>query len=300
LDNGESAETPGSFLKTSGEEELTSFHQIRMRFGSGGEDLASPIWKTGHIGIWFGGWIPDEFALSHTLLPTERLKYFDGINDEKGVKWHFKSGDLWPVQRFFDLTPGNWVYTCFEDRIHLGHVSGPVERGDELFDRDGETFKSRTISGVKDFLLSELPDPYRLVPAGARGTLFQIHAYDPMMRILGASASELEVSDRAAALEWDQWLDFLGPQGWESLCLGFLIFEHDFVPTGLVIGGTLKDFDIIGANRTSAERIYGQCKKDRYPRLEPPSEFLAAAKDLLGCAKVFFLQTADAGIVPLE
>jgi hypothetical protein len=93
MNDVESAEAPGYFPKTPGDEELTTFHQIRMRFGAGGEDLAGPIWKAGHIGIWFGGWIPDEYAHSLTVLPPERLKYRDGIIDQKGVEWHSKAPD---------------------------------------------------------------------------------------------------------------------------------------------------------------------------------------------------------------
>jgi hypothetical protein len=86
--------------------------------------------------MWFGGWTPEEYAHSRSLLPRERLKYLDGINDRRGVKWQFKAQDLWPVQRFYDVTPENWVVTCFDGRIHLGHVSGPVMRGEDQFDRE--------------------------------------------------------------------------------------------------------------------------------------------------------------------
>lgn len=59
------------------------------------------------------------------------------------------------------------------------------------------------------------------------------------MRLLEAAGNEGCVSNRVNDLGWNEWLGFLGPQGWESLCLGYLIFEHEFVPTGLVTGGTL-------------------------------------------------------------
>jgi hypothetical protein len=107
------------------------------------------------------------------------------------------------------------------------------------------------------------------------------------MRILAASANEQEAFQHVAKLSWNDWIDFLGPKGWESLCMGYLILQHDFVPTGLITGGTLKDFDMIGANFKTGERIFAQCKKDKNLLGNVPEGFPEATEGLLGRDKVF-------------
>ena len=55
----------------------------------------------------------------------------------------------------------------------------------------------------------------------------------------------------------------MGPEAWESFCLGYLIREKNFVPTGLNLGRTLKSFDIVGRDWGNGKRVYAQCKKDQ-------------------------------------
>jgi hypothetical protein len=70
----------------------------------------------------------------------------------------------------------------------------------------------------------------------------------------------------------------LGPEGWESLTLGYLIWEESFVPGGLKIGATLPVFDIVGKSR-SGIRILAQCKKD-------PSAITLGDSFLEACAAI--------------
>jgi hypothetical protein len=78
--------------------------------------------------------------------------------------------------------------------------------------------------------------------------------------MLADSKDPKEVLRFYRKLDWRDWLDALGPKGWETLCLGYLIQEKDFVPTGIGVGGTLANFDIVGRDR-SGTRILAQCKK---------------------------------------
>jgi hypothetical protein len=94
-----------------------------------------------------------------------------------------------------------------------------------------------------------------------------------MMCVLEKSINEGDIWQNVDNMEWDDWLDFLGPDGWESLCLGYLICQHHFVPTGLDIGRTLKDFDVLGANLDTGKKIFAQCKKDRTELPRPPAGF---------------------------
>jgi hypothetical protein len=203
------------------------------------------------------------------------------------VKWQWKRvGELGVIDRFYQIKPDDWVCTSFAGCLHIAHVNVPVELADAKYTRDCEPLKWREIIAKRKFRLSELPDSYRLITA-AQGALYQIRSYDIAMRILAVSANEREAFQHVAQLSWNEWIDFLGPKGWESLCTGYLILQHDFLPTGLITGGTLKDFDMIGANFKTGERIFAQCKKDKNPLGKVPKEFLQAAEDLLGRDKVF-------------
>src|SRR5262249_3587509 len=71
---------------------------------------------------------------------------------------------------------------------------------------------------------------------------------------------ESEVCERFRKLSVGEWLQLAGDKTWESICEGYLIFEKDFLPTGLRIGGTLADLDIVGSTRGGVT-ILAQCKK---------------------------------------
>jgi len=55
----------------------------------------------------------------------------------------------------------------------------------------------------------------------------------------------------------------------------------------LIAGGTLEDFDMIGADGKTGEKIYAQCKKNPGELSGAPTNLLDAVKDQLGTARVF-------------
>ena len=69
------------------------------------------------------------------------------------------------------------------------------------------------------------------------------------LNLLVGEESEEEVTSAFDSLRWEEWITALGPKGWETLCLGYLILEHGFLPTGMSVGGTLADVDIVGRLR---------------------------------------------------
>jgi hypothetical protein len=79
---------------------------------------------------------------------------------------------------------------------------------------------------------------------------------------LAESKSEQEVWERFQNLDFDDLLDAMGPSGWESLSEAYLILTQTFVPTGLLVGKTLADLDIVGRRFGTGAKIVAQCKKD--------------------------------------
>jgi hypothetical protein len=97
-------------------------------------------------------------------------------------------------------------------------------------------------------------------------------------------------------LSWDDWLDTLGPRGWEALCLGYLILVADFVPTGLDIGHTLPLFDLIGKTK-AGQRIYVQCKKNPNP-MNVDKDFVNCCKSLAPNSTVYLFTEGGCTNVP--
>jgi len=67
--------------------------------------------------------------------------------------------------------------------------------------------------------------------------------------------------------------------------LGYLIEKERFLPTGLHVVGTLKDFDIIGHNDKGV--ILAQCKKDEDPQPIDP-RFKEACAKYKGPSKAYY------------
>jgi hypothetical protein len=95
--------------------------------------------------------------------------------------------------------------------------------------------------------------------------------------VLADCQTEGEVTERFSKMSTHEWLDTVGPVGWEGLCLAYLIRTEDFVPTGLVAGRTLPTVDIAGRNR-DGQRILAQCKKSPHP-MDIDDDFLQACGD---------------------
>jgi hypothetical protein len=118
----------------------------------------------------------------------------------------------------------------------------------------------------KSFKLSHLPPIFLLLPSAGRANVHEVGGTNrKLVKILAESGDEREACDKIADhMKSENWLSFLGPPAWESVCLGYLIVKEGFLPTGLHVGGTLTDFDIIGHNDKGL--ILAQCKKDEDPQ----------------------------------
>jgi hypothetical protein len=142
---------------------------------------------------------------------------------------------------------------------------------------NGESFKYREICDKKTFKLSKLPDAYRL-PAQGRSNVYQFKSMREHVRLLADHLNEDAINRAFGEKPFDELLDLLGASAWESFCFAYLIWEEEFVPTGLSIGRTLPKVDIIGRRRNGSH-IFAQCKK--HPtRQAIDSDFLRLSESL--------------------
>ncbi|HWU40176.1 MAG TPA: hypothetical protein VN203_21200 [Candidatus Acidoferrum sp.] len=98
------------------------------------------------------------------------------------------------------------------------------------------------------------------------------------------------MTKKVAEMPFEQRLDILGPTGWESLSLGYLILREGFAPTGLLPGRTLATFDIIGRGR-DGEKILAQCKKTPYATFVETS-FAEACSKWRNEARIYYFAYA--------
>jgi hypothetical protein len=125
-----------------------------------------------------------------------------------------------------------------------------------------ETFTYRKICCKRTYKLSDLPDVYRILPSQGRATVYLLRATWHLAQLLVANRSSAAVKRALSEMPFNDLLQFLGPSAWESFCFAYLIMEEGFIPTGLSIGRTLPNVDIVGRRRTDGRRIIAQCKKD--------------------------------------
>lgn len=230
-----------------------------------GDNVTRAAWQEGVAGIWYGAWNPAQFEETLNLGKNEASKILTQINTEAGLGWPVKGNFLDTARRFWRITESDWVFTYFDDFIHLAHLASKVEQSPHpTYSRGKELFKYRLLNSKKSFALSKLPDCFRLLSSAGQSNVHELWGTYRLIELLASSDSESDVCAKFRGLSWDEWLDTLGPHGWEALCLGYLILEADFVPTGLDVGGTLPLFDLIGKNRLG-HRIYAQCKKNPNP-----------------------------------
>ncbi len=243
----------------------------RMRFRCNEHEVTKQAWQQHLIGIWYGGWGADDFrdAIGGSG-SSNPIAYLAAVSAQQALRWNdgFPKQFLDTARRFWAITPEDWVFTYFEDAVHLAHVCSDVSSHPESeFNFDGEIFKYRTIADLKSFSLSKVPDSFRQLTMSGRSNVHEVPGVQTLMEILAASKNEEEAAIRFSELEWDPLMNALGPGGWESLSLGYLIYEEQFVPGALRIGGTLPSFDIVGRSRLSEARILAQCKKDPQPTI---------------------------------
>jgi hypothetical protein len=125
-------------------------------------------------------------------------------------------------------------------------------------------------------------------PASAgRGNIHEVHGTNRIfVELLAKSRTVQEAKSKIARMPSRKWLDVLGPASWESLCLGYLILEEGFVPTGLATGRTLPIFDIVGRDLND-RRVLAQCKKNPDSR-SFDEEFLANARTSINDERYFY------------
>jgi hypothetical protein len=275
------------------------FWRIRVKADIPMERVA---WKRNEVGIWYGGWRADDYnAAMHTSSrsPADVANFLGELPQHKNnvMHWHDRTGAvstsiskgaISTVRRFWDIKETDWVYVYFDEALHFARVCSEARSDDHHeLNHLGELFKFRTIRDKKDFTLDKLPDSFRLLPSAGRSNVYEVHGTNrKLVELLAHSKNEEQASSEIALMPWRDWLAILGPGGWESLCLGYLILEEGFVPTGLDVGRTLKTFDIVGRNR-DGQRILAQCKKDLSPA-KLDDEFLTAALHSTSEDKYFY------------
>jgi hypothetical protein len=258
------------------------------------------------VGIWYGAWSADDFKKAEKLRDAGKLAAY--LNTEVpeheklviriGEKARIGKREIDTIRRFIKIPEEDWVVVCIgAKRIALARVKGPLD-SDASSDLNRphpgtnekmkEIWKFRRLTNERlDFEMARLPDFYRLIPQAGRGNIFTLSTYQGALKILADCKTHEGVRAKFEAMTPDERLDLLGPKEWESFCLGYLIIEEHFLPTGLVIGGTLKALDIVGRDRCAGLQILAQCKKNK-EEIEVEEEFRKATEGLEPNAKVFY------------
>jgi hypothetical protein len=233
-----------------------------MNFSPTGEDVSREAWQQNYVGIWYGAWTHANFVETSAggVSDAEVAARLSGLEAQKTLRWNVRACHVQTARRFYAIEDHDWVFTYFDQAIHLARIGEALPEPIAAFGRDGELFKARCILDRKSFRLQDLPEAFRLLPCAGRGNVHRIHGGLSLVEILAQSNDAQDVLDRFSNLDWTDLLPALGPKGWETLCAGYLILEAGFVPTGLGVGGTLPDFDIVGRNR-DGKLVLAQCKK---------------------------------------
>lgn len=243
-----------------------------MVYSPTGEDCTEEAWKDGFVGIWYGAWSPRDLDNVSSLANAAAAAKLSALPAQKRLRWELKPSQVGIARKFSRIGSDDWVFVYFNHAIHLGRSrSNLLPRPLDKFQRSGELFKAKPVAECKSFPLSQLPEGFRLLACAGRGTLHQVPQSECFIQVLSNSDDCKSVLRKMRQLDLDEWLYALGPNGWESICLGYLILEQNYVPTGLAVGGTLPDFDIVGRGQ-NGKRIYAQCKKGNTPYCLSSSE----------------------------
>lgn len=247
-----------------------SCYRIRMKFGTDGDDFAKKVWDQQLVGMWFGSWdVNDLYEAYDAYNPqhhdrvtnVEIVTHINAQLLQRGLPQNMQADFVHSYKVFDELPEDTWIFTYFDDTLHFGQIANINPRNEPAFDCQQEHFKAKPIKNSKSFKVAELPDAFRALVSAGQGTLHKVPSYEKLTAILIKAADSDGVVELVSALSLEDWMDALGPKGWESVCTAYLILEHGFVPSGLLIGKTLADFDIVGHNLAGIA-IYGQCKKN--------------------------------------
>ena len=258
----------------------------RIRIQGRNQNFGRQAWDQNEIGIWYGAWSAEDWQVAETQ--ADPLGHLNRLPRQLAVGWGVTKSGIDTARRFTKIRGHEWVVLFFEDALHLACVTSEMfSREDHPLNGDGEIFKYRHIADKKTFLLSHLPDSYRLIPSAGRGNVHEFSGTNwELVKILAASRDEEGAVHAMRAMAPMEWLDLLGPAGWESFCVGYLILSENFVPTGLLTGRTLRALDIVGRN-AEGRRILAQCKKSSEP-MAADADFLEAVADLTDQALIYF------------
>ena len=268
-----------------------------MKYVSDGKDFTKSVWEEGLVGIWFGSWdIADLYAAygayrpkqNHEVTNLEIERHINSLLHDRALPQNMRAAFV-PTIKTFDenLIEGTWVFTYFDGKLHFGQIADVKPNDEPCFAWNQEHFKVKPVENCKSFEVAKLPDAFRLLASAGQQTLHQLKSYKKLVSILIAARDVDDVLSAIRRLSLPEWIDALGPKGWESVCTAYLILEYGFLPAGLLIGGTLANFDIVGHD-LDGTAIYGQCKKTPTPYqfAENDKESFAALPK--GAKKFFF------------
>ena len=256
-----------------------NYWRIRMRFRPTHEDLTQEAWERGVVGIWYGAWTARDLKETEGLSAEEAAMRLSKLPTQRKLGRTIPPRFVNIARQFRSIGKEDWVFVYFNQSIHLGRASFGIRPTPiSEFTREGEFFKAKTVRQCKSFVLSELPEAYRLLACAGRGTVHQIRKANRFIVLLAECTDCKAVWKKTTALDLEEWMAALGPKGWESLSLAYLIQEVGFLPTGLGLGGTLPDFDIVGRAR-NGRLVLGQCKKDAYSVTESVRAAYANSKN---------------------
>jgi hypothetical protein len=244
--------------------------RIRMNFGNGGEDYTQRAWERDRVGIWYGSWEPqnlyDAYGEERPIDAVSVARSLNQAMTARGTACRIGESGVHTAKRFDDLLADAWIFVYFNRTLHFGQIADETLLCDpNVFAVGEELFKYKTVVGKKSFALAELPEPFMLLAPAGRSNVYHVTSCEGLVRMLRDAESSDEVRTIFGQMPWDQWLAALGPKGWESLCTGYLISAHGYLPSGLAIGGTLADFDIVGS-LSDGKGVFAQCKNDRRQR----------------------------------
>jgi hypothetical protein len=244
---------------------MTAYWRIRLSNGEG--EFTRRAWDRNETGIWYGAWTPADFEVASSRSSTdgEIAAHLNTVQAQRDLGWQVSASYVGTARRFKNISE-DWVVLYLSDTqdIALAKVRGPLrsDPNHPLNQKCGELFKYREICHKKTFKLSKLPDAYRLIPAQGRSNVYQLHSMREHVRLLADHLNEDAINRAYSEKPFDELLDLLGASAWESFAVAYLIWEEDFVPTGLSIGRTLPIVDIVGRRRNGSH-IFAQCKKHR-------------------------------------
>src|ERR1035438_1376748 len=248
------------------------YWRIRMKDGSR-TDWFPNAWDRDEVGIWYGAWSADDFAAMPST--DDRVKYLNDLPAQRELNWPISSAYVDAAARFNGIHGEDWIFGYCGEHLCLARVTGEMQSlADHPLNTNGELFKYRRIGQKKRFHLRRLPDSFRLLASAGRGNVHEVHGTRSLVELLAAHTDEDGVNAAIAAMNSREWVKVLGPNSWESMCMGYLVRALGFAPTGLSLCGALAVFDMAGVDADN-RRIFCPGQKKMNEEEKDP-RFLAA------------------------